>query len=99
MTMRAVDRNSSDVRSTERAADDLVGDLITPAGPEVKTLLDELDRLQAKATFIALAHGGWKCVVSGIELPPHQGHGRTGYEALAEVLRLAKALGHGGATP
>jgi hypothetical protein len=58
----------------------------------MKALLDEVDRLGAKVTWISLANG-WKCVVSGVELPPHTGQGRTCEEALAEVLRLARVLG------
>jgi hypothetical protein len=57
----------------------------------VNELLEEVDRRKAKVTWIPLSGGGWKAVVSGIELPPHFGHGRTGTEALAEVLRMARA--------
>jgi hypothetical protein len=58
----------------------------------MKELLDEVDRFGGKVTWIAIA-SGWKCVLSGVELPPHSGHGRTGAEALAEVVRFARTLG------
>jgi hypothetical protein len=57
----------------------------------MKELLAEVDVREAKVTWIALAGGGWKAVVDGIALPPHHGQGRTGTDALAEVLRMARA--------
>lgn len=58
-------------------------------------LLGIVDRMNAKVTWIALKNTGWKCFVSGVELPPHMGLGTTPVEALAEVLRMAKAFGVG----
>ena len=58
-------------------------------------LLGIVDRMGAKVTWIETHHIGWKCIVTGIELPPHMGIGRTPIEALAEVLRMAAHLGHG----
>ncbi len=59
----------------------------------LSVLLGIVDRMGAKVTWSALAAGGWKCFVSGIEMPPHMGIGTTPLEALADVLRLAKAIG------
>ncbi len=56
-------------------------------------LLGVVDRIGAKVTWIESKRLGWKCFVSGIELPPHMGRGRTPVEALAEVLRLAAQIG------
>lgn len=61
--------------------------------PELAALLREVDAFGGKVTFIALSRGGWKAVVSGLELPPHFGHGVTGPAALEEVLRFARAIG------
>jgi hypothetical protein len=36
----------------------------------MKELLDEVDRFGGKVTWIAMA-SGWKCVLLGVELPPH----------------------------
>lgn len=55
-------------------------------------LLGIVDRLEAKVTWIETKHLGWKCIVTGIELPPHMGLGRTPADALAEVLRLASSI-------
>ena len=63
------------------------------SGGLLSVLLGIVDRMNAKVTWIALKNQpGWKCFVSGIELPSHMGLGGTPLEALADVLRLAKAL-------
>jgi hypothetical protein len=63
----------------------------------LRDLYAEADRAAgsepAKVTFIALSAGGWKAVVSGIELPPHIGQGRTAVDAFAEVMRFARRIG------
>ncbi len=59
----------------------------------LSVLLSIVDRMGAKVTWLPLKGSGWKCCVSGIEMPPHMGIGNTPVEALADVLRLAKALG------
>ena len=58
-----------------------------------RILLDIVDRLGAKVTWIALTGGRWKCVVSGIALPPHQGIGTSPLRALSDVLVMAGTMG------
>jgi hypothetical protein len=57
-------------------------------------LLAIIDELGAKVTWLALSCGQWKCIVTGIALPPHQGIGSTPLRALEEVLRMAERLGY-----
>lgn len=49
-------------------------------------LLAEVEARQVKVTWIALERGGWKAVVSGVELEPHQGVANDGWSALERVL-------------
>lgn len=55
-------------------------------------LLGEVDRRQKKPVtggrveWIALAHGGWKVVLPGVELGPGEGCARDGWDALEDVL-------------
>lgn len=58
-------------------------------------LLAEVDAIKGKATFVARG-AGWRCVLTGLGLPPHYGEGRTPADALDEALRFARALGETG---
>lgn len=50
-------------------------------------LLATADRLGiTKMVWMPLRGGGWKCTVSGPYVPPCQGRGATGAEALADLV-------------
>lgn len=60
---------------------------------DADVLLSRVDRLGAKVAWIELQARRWKCIVTGIEMPPHQGIGTTPLRALSEVLIMAGRLG------
>ena len=55
-------------------------------------LFELVDRMGAEVVWLSLSRGGWKCIVTGVELPPHTGTGSTPLRALAEVLVFAARI-------
>lgn len=56
-------------------------------------LLAEVDARRAKVTWIALERGGWKAIVSGVELEPRSGIAADGWSALGSVLNATTEAG------
>lgn len=45
-----------------------------------------------KITWAALREGGWKCTVSGPDIPPCQGRGETGALALLDLVNFLRRI-------